>query len=653
MTAARPVIAVRGLGAASAAGIGCEALWGLLQRGETGLRPIRRFDVSSGPGLAGLVPSERAPDRDQAPNHYQHLGIDLAVLAAEEALREAGPPRGTTALVLGTNIEDHPRPLHLLAADIAAALDVDGPVLTVSTACASAASALAHAQSLLEQGAADRVLVGGYDVVTPRLYAGFWRLGAMARGPCRPFSEELGLSVGDGAAFLVLERCATADPGDTALLGWGGSADAHHPTQPAPEGRGVSSALAEALVDAGVEPAELDYLNAHGTGTESNDAAEWRGVRRTLGRDLPVSSTKSILGHTQGAAGVLELVTTLLCRRHGRIPHTASFTAPRPGAPPDPVAEARPRKAPCETFASVNAGFGGVNAAVVVGPPRDRPPRPRRRVYVGGLGVLGRHGSGLEGLGRTGDESRAPPRRLLQGLDPRELDPTTRWLVAAARACWLEAGARPARAVRSRTGLAIGQLRVSPTRVAALEERVRAEGVDCLGAAMFTRTLLVVPAGTTSMELGLRGPLDVLVAGRASAAAALAHGAWWLSTRPELVGMLAGGVDERATAGAWEGAAVAWLRTEPGPVELSGWAWGREREPTLATALAAARLDTPPWTPEVPDTVVGTASEGALAFARGVEALRRGDRERAGVVVREPSGLCCALVLERGEADDS
>lgn len=516
------------------AGEGIPALLTLLRSGQTAIRPVTRFPVS-GPPIGALVETPPMPTREDDPDAHQRLALEFGLKAGLEALGDVDPePCG---LVVGTNLEDRPRFLDALTADLAGQLGVRGPQVTCSTACASSATAIGHALRLLDRGV-PRVLVGGLDVVTPRLYAGFHRLGALSAEPSAPFSTRLGISLGDGAAFVLLER--RHGSGGPSILGWATRADAHHPTAPSPDGRGVRAALTRALERAG-QP-DISWVSAHGTGTEANDAAEWRGVVRVLG-EVPCSAPKSQLGHTQGAAGMLELITALLAQEHQFLPASVGPSEPRPGAPEDRVLQVRP--AVVGAVASISCGFGGVCTAVVLGEGAEvpAPPRPVVRHAVGRV---------------ASDERLAIPDLAaeLRGIDPRETDPTTCWILAAIRRAWREGG-RPSRADRLQTGLIVSQRCTSPTRVQAMESRVRGQGLDAMGAVHFSRCVPVVPAGACSMHLGLQGPLDVLLGDPDEA---LDHGRWLLERDPGLRGMLVVHAREWEPDHPDEGAIAIWLQ---------------------------------------------------------------------------------------------
>jgi 3-oxoacyl-[acyl-carrier-protein] synthase II len=264
---------------------------------------------------------------------------------------------------------------------VARHLGVTGPVQTVSSACASGALALGSALDAVRSGAVDVALAGGSDSLCQLTYAGFNALRAVDETCCRPFrAGRAGMSIGEGSALLViepLERVLARGAAPLAVFaGAGASCDAHHMTAPDPSGAGAAAALAAALADAGLDPAEIDFVNAHGTGTPLNDAAEWNALRRVFGAraaELPVTATKALLGHLLGSAGAIEAVATVLCLRHGELHPVPSGEAPE--APEDsvpaeglPVALVLDRPLPlpaARSAVSTSLAFGGSNAALV------------------------------------------------------------------------------------------------------------------------------------------------------------------------------------------------------------------------------------------------------------------------------------------------
>jgi 3-oxoacyl-[acyl-carrier-protein] synthase-1 len=243
---------------------------------------------------------------------------------------------------------------------------LEGPAAVITNACASSGKAFASAKRWIDAGAVDAVLVGGADCLCQITLRGFRSLGLLSGEPTRPFSRERrGINIGEGAAFALIERSGEGPR----LLGAGESGDAHHMTTPDPEGRGAQRAMEAAIADAGVSAVDIDYINAHGTGTAFNDAMESRAIRATLGAaaDPIVVSTKGYVGHTLGAAGAIEAVFVLESLRNGWIPASV-------GAEPlDPEIGLNVTTTTIETdvrLALTNSfAFGGSNVSLVFGAP--------------------------------------------------------------------------------------------------------------------------------------------------------------------------------------------------------------------------------------------------------------------------------------------
>ncbi len=584
----------------------------------------------------------------------QELAVGFGVRAVAEALRDAGIAPSAAALVVGSNVEDRPRPVHELTAHLAEAAGITGPRLTVSLACASSAMALGLATELLEAGHVEVVVAGGTDVVTPRMFAGFHALHALAEERSTPFSLPYGMSLGDGAGFLVLESEDHARARGARVHGWlagyGAASDAYHPTRPAPDGRGLRAAVVAALAHAGVDPAEVDYVNAHGTGTEANDAAEWRGVVAALPHAPAISSTKSPLGHTQGAAGALEVVVTLLAHRHDQVPPTRPGLGPRPGAPPEPLLGVRPRALPWHTAVSTNAAFGGMNTALVLGRhTRTTTPRP---VWLQSVHLV-HAGEGLDlplrGRSADRDLSSRVPR-----TDLRAMDPTTRLLTTAV-ATALQSAGRLRRADLGRSGMVVGQPRVSARTLEVLQASLDTHGMDGVHVGAFVRGVLVSPAGACCEATGLTGPVDVFGSGPASGLLALVQSIHWLATRP-LDRVIAAAVDEADSPHpeAFDGAAALLLTPTPGVARLAGVIGASGEGEALLCRLGA--------TPDDRVLRVGhgaclvrappdhrAAMEGLVAVAVALDLVQRG-LERAFVLMDDPLTASVAVALQREAA---
>jgi 3-oxoacyl-[acyl-carrier-protein] synthase II len=262
---------------------------------------------------------------------------------------------------------------------IAMKLGAKGPCLDVSTACATGTHAIGEAMKIIQRGDADVMIAGGTEAaLTPLVLAGFCQAKALSHRndaperASKPFDRDRdGFVLSEGAAVLVLEELRHAEKRGARiyaeLAGYGLSSDAFHYTRPDPDGDGAARAMALALTDAGMQPEEIDYLNAHGTSTVSNDAIETLAIKkafRTHANKLFVSSTKSMLGHMLGAAGAVEAVVTVLAIRDGIIPPTINYGTPDPACDLDYVPN-RARTLPVGAALSNSLGFGGTNGALV------------------------------------------------------------------------------------------------------------------------------------------------------------------------------------------------------------------------------------------------------------------------------------------------
>ncbi|WP_189979320.1 beta-ketoacyl-[acyl-carrier-protein] synthase family protein [Streptomyces capoamus] len=400
---------VTGVGLVTPAGVGAGPTWRRLCAGAP--------TASTDPGLAGLPVDFgcRVDDGELAAALGRGLRwrtdrfIHLALVAAREAVRDAGLRPGEwdadrVAVVIGVGSSSHDTDVHVLrcltsgayqkispttvpralpnmaAGEVAADLGARGAGFGVSTACASGATAIGIGRQLLAAGMCDIALVGGAESACgPLSSVGFWRLGALStrchdpQGASRPFDAERdGFVLGEGAAVLVLERAeharARGAPGKAVLSGFGATSDAHHPTSPPPEGGGAERAVRAALAEAGLAPGDIDHVNAHATSTPLNDRVEAAVLRRVFRRPPPVTATKSVLGHSLGAAGAVEAAVCVLTLHHQTIHPTANLGTPEPGIDLDVVTKAA-RACRVDAVLSTSFGFGGQNAVLVLQAP--------------------------------------------------------------------------------------------------------------------------------------------------------------------------------------------------------------------------------------------------------------------------------------------
>jgi 3-oxoacyl-[acyl-carrier-protein] synthase-1 len=244
---------------------------------------------------------------------------------------------------------------------------LSGPAVAVSSACSSSAKVFSSARRMLAAGLIDAAVVGGVDSLCLTTLYGFNSLGLISAQPCRPFDAARdGISIGEAAAFALLERPPEHLPANAVLLlGVGESSDAYHMSSPHPDGLGARMAMQNALTMAGLQPADIDYINLHGTATQSNDAAEGKAVMGLFGSATPCSSTKGATGHTLGAAGGVEAVICALALQHGLQPAGLNTRQTDPALPLNYLLDNRNQ--PMTYVLSNSFGFGGTNCSLIFG----------------------------------------------------------------------------------------------------------------------------------------------------------------------------------------------------------------------------------------------------------------------------------------------
>ena len=403
-------VVVTGMGAVTPLGIGVRALWEGVISGRSAVGPITRFDASPfGTQIAAEVKGfdpEAHFGRKEA--RRMEPFVQYTVVAAREAVANAelsngGLPPTRTGVIIGTGIggvgvlidqakileTQGPRrvspfliPMMLpdmAAGQVAIDLGLQGPNMAIISACASGTNAIGEAAAMIRRGAADVIVAGGAEsAILPIAIAGFNMMGALSTnneagpGANRPFDARRdGFVMGEGSGIVILESLSHARARGARIhgeiAGYGASADASHIAAPRPDGAGAMAAMQAALDDAGLSPADIDYLNAHGTGTVLNDAIETAAIKKVFGpatSKLPVSSTKPVTGHLLGAAGAIEAITCLQAMAAGVIPPTINYAEPDPECDLDYVPN-EPRQARLSVTMSNSFGFGGHNACLV------------------------------------------------------------------------------------------------------------------------------------------------------------------------------------------------------------------------------------------------------------------------------------------------
>jgi 3-oxoacyl-[acyl-carrier-protein] synthase II len=389
-------IAVTGLGIICAIGRNQSEVWRSIRESRGGIGKLTRFPGETFPtDIAAEVESDLAPMLPMSSRDAKRLSRSdlLAVIAANEAIAQASEqsplPRERAVVTTGTSTggllegEDYyftrivrgrrrapasrvlQQPTSGPSDAVARAFNLGGGVISNATACASAGAAIGMAADFLRSRHANVAIAGGSDALCRLTYSGFNVLQAVDPAPCSPFARERkGITLGEGAAYLVLERWDDAAARGAKILAelcaYGASCDAHHPTAPAEDGRGAEAAMRTAM--SGVDG--VDYVNAHGTGTLLNDSAETKAILSAVGATTPVSSSKSYFGHTLGASGGIEAVITVLALREQLAPPTLRLDVAADDCTLDYIPHT-PRPLPMQNVLSNTFGFGGSNVSLM------------------------------------------------------------------------------------------------------------------------------------------------------------------------------------------------------------------------------------------------------------------------------------------------
>ncbi len=387
-------VVVTGIGVVSSLGIGKEQFWPALCAGLTGISPVTCIDTSDFPTHNGGEVKNFHPE-----NKKIGRAAGFAIKAASLAIKDSGLKpwqlnKEKAGVALGTTMGESPilekindarfkqgpegfdgssicqLPAYVIPTQVAIALKLRGPNYIIPTACAAGNYCIGYAFDLIRTGVCDFMLCGGSDAFSRIAFMGFNRMFAVAPDVCRPFDKNRqGMMVGEGAGILLLENEESALKRRAGIyaqiLGYGLSCDASHMT--APHSDGIAQAIAKALENSQVDRQEVDYINAHGTGTPANDREESLAIKKVFPQDyrkVAVTSIKSMLGHTMGAASAIEAISCCLTLKDGIIPPTINYQTPDPECDVDVVANAA-RKAEVNLVLNNSSAFGGNNACVV------------------------------------------------------------------------------------------------------------------------------------------------------------------------------------------------------------------------------------------------------------------------------------------------
>jgi len=541
---------VTGVGIVSALGAGADATMDALCLGHRAFGQVTAFPVDRHRSHIAAVVRDPAFDPPvPRPPGWSRTGA-MAVAAAREALIDSAIDPGTLEvdLVVGGTTGPMLETESLLASlyggaevpsDVARALSHPLPdatdmvrsvgafrrIRTISSACSTGLNAIMIGALWLLSGRSERVLVGASDSLCLLTYTGFSALGSLDPQPCRPFDRtRAGLSLGEGAAFLMLESDRGASRRGASpiaeLAGWAAAAEGHHITNPEPDGTTAARVMSEAIRQAGIGPRDIDYVNAHGTATLLNDAMEIRALRKVLGEEMKriaVSSSKGQIGHCLGAAGAIEAAVTALAISRGCIPPTGGLTEVDPECEAVHVID-HARETPVRAALTNSFGFGGLDSSIVFttagyGPEKQQ--EPARAVRVRGAAVIGPTGV----LGPLEARSLAMPGEAPPG-GPLAFDPTARLEASRARRLGraerllcvamldaMQAAKQAGTDLDDGTGLVAGLASGNLDAVARFLEKVRDKGPQFAPPADFPNLMLSATAGHASIYHRLRGPV--------------------------------------------------------------------------------------------------------------------------------------------------
>ncbi|MEM7119283.1 MAG: beta-ketoacyl-[acyl-carrier-protein] synthase family protein [Chloroflexota bacterium] len=395
-------VLVTGMGLITALGCDPETFWAALLAGKSGAKPVTRFDARSYSTNIGaeIVDFDPAAYFDRKAARRMSRASLLGLYAAKQALQDAclrsrregerigvfiGSSQGGFVESEPYFFHSKPSPMALLkpmnsapASNISIQFNLTGPSITMDTACSSASHAIGTAMMMIQSGKIDKAVVGGTDTVFSRdVYRSWCSLGALSRQndvpekACKPFSKTRdGTVLGEGSAMLVLEAEHSARKRRAKIYaevaGYGFSSDAHHITHPTSQG--MAAAIEHGLVDAGIAPVEVDYVNAHGTGTQVNDRLETAAFKQVFGDlayQVPMSGIKAAVGHTLAASGAIEAIACALAIQTGCIPPTINYEEADPDCDLDYVVSG-PRSQEVNVCLSNSFAFGGSNVSLVI-----------------------------------------------------------------------------------------------------------------------------------------------------------------------------------------------------------------------------------------------------------------------------------------------
>ncbi|MEX2214767.1 MAG: beta-ketoacyl-[acyl-carrier-protein] synthase family protein [Phycisphaeraceae bacterium] len=560
-------IVITGAGLVTSLGLSRADSWRRICAGDSGIVPLTALEQTPmdprGGGQVPAIPSQKDEDSTQSrESRYLRLAIEQALTEAKAS--DALPYEAhRCGIAIGTTLhgmraagrflrEKSPEPLRAFLApavlrDSVIAQQLLGLSVTTCSACSSSLASVGLAMTLLRSGELDLVICGGYDPISEYAYAGFNALRLVAKGPIRPFCRDReGMKLGEGYAVLVLERETDArQRGAHALaqvLGFGESADAHHLTQPHPQGDGAFRAMRQAITAANVSPDKINLISAHATGTPDNDRGEEAALRQVFGASLPtkpIVAFKSALGHTLGGAGATELILAMMALEHGIIPPTAG-ASPTELEFADLRITAKAEPSPLTFSLNNSIGFGGANASVVLGRGDALPVvsretlngSPPRDVVITGIGVVLPGMVGNEAFVQRMISANAQPitqdappisdaelGELVNARRVRRLSDYVKLSLAATTEACRDAGLDDDQ--RAGSSAILGSTHGSANYSVQYYREIVEQGIDAANPMLFAEGVPNAAAAHLSMAFGFKGGCQTIIGSRTSGLDAL------------------------------------------------------------------------------------------------------------------------------------
>ena len=601
-------VVITGIGIICSAGTGVEEFWNNICNGASGIRKSEKIDVSKLiTSYAGEIKDDSFLDKlDENTKKNADITGKLAMFAVDEALAMAGIDLGKydayrTGTIVGTSLGGHWSgdkfheqwlkdgfesadasllkyySLHATADVICQKYAVRGPKSIISTACSASATAIGYASDLIRNGKADIMIAGGTDPVSRLSFGGFNSLQALDNEPCSPYSKSHGITLGEGAGFLILEKEELAVERGAVILAelssYAITSDAYHQTAPDLAGEGASRSMSHAIEKAGYQPDMISYINGHGTGTAANDNAEVKAIKtvfKDLAPNITVSSTKGGTGHCLGAAGAIEAVASVLAIKDNMLPPTINICEEKKKTDLDFVWE-KGRKKECTAVLSNSFAFGGNNSTLLFSKyeksEKKVEQKAKKRIVISGVGTLGCAGTNYEEFSTAlkegicqletitefdtgsyqskslGKCKTVEWKKYMPSSAVRRMDNITKMSLVSSKQAIDDAKLKVTRMNCDRVGIMYGTGSGPISTIEEINRTIILEGMDKVNPKTFPNSVINAAPGNVSITHRIKGPTSAIAAGGVSTLSAVAY-AYEIIQNGDADQMLVVGADE-------------------------------------------------------------------------------------------------------------